>query len=395
MEKDIHSSISRFSQLIDSLYQAPVHPRGFEPFLEQMVGEFRLADAVFHIQSNYRGELVSGWMAGPQIDAVIEYIEQDLARGNIINDFIATNPIGRFYSLNKHIGRQHDLTPQEQKVEDWFDRHGFCDVATALIGHADGNIAFLSVHRNQSESPLDETELYLLEKLVPHIQRAFSLYQQFKTSQQYTNNLTQIISQLPHAALLYDSKGAYVAANHKAKDLLALQENVKLLPSELSFCDATLRHEFLLNVQETLHLVRVRNHDACKVMHLSSQRGGLTLLFVAIGLEAQTIPQGYPLSAESNQLMEEGIGCIIYLYDREKSATLNPILLKPIFNFTDAETEVCQLLALGYSRDEIAQLSHRSPHTIKDHIKSIYSKTGTGKQSDLIATILTSPAHTP
>ncbi|MCF8777767.1 helix-turn-helix transcriptional regulator [Vibrio sp. IRLE0018] len=395
MEKDIHSSISRFSQLIDSLYQAPVHPRGFEPFLEQMVDEFRLADAVFYIQSSYRGELVSGWMAGPQIDAVLEYIELDLAEGNLVNDFVAAQPIGRFYSLDKHIGKQAHLTSKEQKVEAWFDRHGFCDVAAALVGHADGNIAFLSVHRNEREKPLSETDLYLMEILVPHIQRAFTLYQQFKASQKYTVNLTQIISQLPHAALLYDSKGAFVAANYRAKDLISLQENLTLLPSELKFRDTERKKEFMLNIQETLHHRSAKNDDACKVMHFMSPRGGLTLLFVAIGLEAQTIPKGYPIALEEKQLLDEGIGCIVYLYDREKSATLNPTLLKPIFNFTDAETEVCQLLALGYSRDEIAQLSHRSPHTIKDHIKSIYSKTGTGKQSDLIATILTSPAHTP
>jgi len=52
------------------------------------------------------------------------------------------------------------------------------------------------------------------------------------------------------------------------------------------------------------------------------------------------------------------------------------------------DLSVLQLLAKGCSNREIAAAVHRSPHTIKDHIKKIKERVGVKRRAELVATAL-------
>jgi PAS domain S-box-containing protein len=55
---------------------------------------------------------------------------------------------------------------------------------------------------------------------------------------------------------------------------------------------------------------------------------------------------------------------------------------------TSFDLSVLQLLAKGCSNREIAAAVHRSPHTIKDHIKKIKTRVGANRRAELVATAL-------
>ncbi|MDB5988494.1 MAG: signal-transducing histidine kinase [Nevskia sp.] len=52
------------------------------------------------------------------------------------------------------------------------------------------------------------------------------------------------------------------------------------------------------------------------------------------------------------------------------------------------DVKIIELVAQGHSNREIADLVHRSPHTIKDHIKKIMQRLGAKRRSGLVATAL-------
>ncbi|MFC5076951.1 transcriptional regulator MalT [Vibrio thalassae] len=222
----------------------------------------------------------------------------------------------------------------------------------------------------------------------PHIQRAFSLYQQFKDIRNETANLHHLIAQLPHGALLYDSKGALLCVNQKAIELGELHDDLEVSQQRFSIKDISVKCEYNANLFTVLK--RGENSNlACKVTHLSNKLSPITILMVPIGIE-------HPVTHQDHSMLKDyEIGAIVYLYDQQHPIHVNPEFLKAIFGLTDAETEVCELIASGYTRNEIAALLERSTHTIKDHIKSIFIKTGSHSQSDLIATLLTSPVYPP
>ncbi len=54
---------------------------------------------------------------------------------------------------------------------------------------------------------------------------------------------------------------------------------------------------------------------------------------------------------------------------------------------TAREREVATLLARGYTNEEIAAALVLSPHTVQDHVKSVYSKVGVGSRQELVAQV--------
>lgn len=55
---------------------------------------------------------------------------------------------------------------------------------------------------------------------------------------------------------------------------------------------------------------------------------------------------------------------------------------------TAFDLRVLELLAKGCSNREIAEAVHRSPHTIKDHLKKIMHRLGASRRAELVATAL-------
>ena len=63
-----------------------------------------------------------------------------------------------------------------------------------------------------------------------------------------------------------------------------------------------------------------------------------------------------------------------------------PLLLQA-YGLTPRELEVAQLLLAGFSAPHIARLLVLSPHTARDHLKSIFARVGVTSQQELIARV--------
>ena len=57
------------------------------------------------------------------------------------------------------------------------------------------------------------------------------------------------------------------------------------------------------------------------------------------------------------------------------------------FGATEREREVATLLARGLSRAEMAETLVLSPHTVEDHVKSLYAKLGVDSRQELVARV--------
>lgn len=71
--------------------------------------------------------------------------------------------------------------------------------------------------------------------------------------------------------------------------------------------------------------------------------------------------------------------------DPDDEMRQNPETLMALFDLTPAETRISMLVASGMSAVDIASQHGISYETVRSHIRSIFQKTGTGRQSELSA----------
>ncbi len=84
--------------------------------------------------------------------------------------------------------------------------------------------------------------------------------------------------------------------------------------------------------------------------------------------------------------MEGESGSVAVVIEPARAADLTPILLEA-YSLTDREIEIVIHLARGLATKEIAVELSLSPHTVRDHVKAIFAKTGFGTRGELVARV--------
>jgi DNA-binding CsgD family transcriptional regulator len=78
----------------------------------------------------------------------------------------------------------------------------------------------------------------------------------------------------------------------------------------------------------------------------------------------------------------------LFCHDPEFRIPLSETYLRDTYGMTRAEARIGVLLATGHSTDEIGAATGTTINAVKFHLKSIYAKTGTHRQCELVARIL-------
>ena len=105
------------------------------------------------------------------------------------------------------------------------------------------------------------------------------------------------------------------------------------------------------------------------------------------GLNAVTVPgsDGW-ITLHASLPGPPGDGRIAVVLERAGGARSATVRLEA-FGATAREREVATLLARGLSRAELAETLVLSPHTVEDHVKSLYEKLGVASRQELVARV--------
>jgi|GEM_PF-2444170 len=118
----------------------------------------------------------------------------------------------------------------------------------------------------------------------------------------------------------------------------------------------------------------------------------------AIALER---PSGYrplsvvvtPLRTESHYFDKDRPAALIFVSDPETHPDIDENRLSSLYGLTRAEARLAALLAQDLSLADAADELDVSQHTVRTHVKRIFSKTTTERQSGLIRLLLSGPAQ--
>lgn len=252
----------------------------------------------------------------------------------------------------------------------------------ALILDEELCIAFI-IHTSEKQEPLQEEKIEFLNRIIPHLERVIRIKRQLYTFS--TNSIVgySLINKLPQPIALLNLSGGVVHKNSAANQLLENTKLIKIQEQHIHL-DQPYQQQLKNNLLNIEKLFRQQNFDENQLqdggMKIQSESGEILYIFATLLISEQ-------------EIKAFGIRPLVMLtfFHPKHSIPIDMQLLSTIFHLSPAECKVSLALLNGFSIKEIAQKHKVQPDTIKKQIQSIYEKTSTHKQTELVKLLLNFP----
>lgn len=239
--------------------------------------------------------------------------------------------------------------------------------SAGLLVDVAGDTWTLTLQRSPEQGLFTKDEQNSLRRLLVPLNRAAVLADQM--GQARLGGMSDTLETLQSPSILLDRFGRVMRVSSRAE--LLLGEYLHLRLGELSTNDSQTNSILRAHISAAIWSEIRPDHPA---------------------LKAVVIPRQYarPLILRAQPLRKAGLeyfdGCraIITIADLEQSNELDVIILRQVYGLTLRETEICEVLFHGANLSEIAEQSGTSTLTVRTQMRSIFGKTQTRGQNELL-----------
>ncbi len=222
----------------------------------------------------------------------------------------------------------------------------------------------------------------MVKVLLPHLQRALQIQRRLDGLQAFRAAAGTAFDFLPLGVILMDGSGRPLLVNRAARAVI--RENDGLTLSRDGLCGAT-----PANTAELRRLV----HEASITAAGHGLRAGGALSLPRPSLRRPLALLVGPLRAGDVELVPaQDAAVIVFVSDPERMMEAPPDILRRLYGLTAAESRLAAQLLEGLSVARAAEKMEVSPHTARTQLKSIFLKTDTRRQSELIRLVIAGPA---
>lgn len=172
--------------------------------------------------------------------------------------------------------------------------------------------------------------------------------------------------------LLFDASGRLAHGNRSAGALLAARQSLWIEHGHLVTRDAEATRKLKLELGKTARAGPGQPSAMSAVVGLP-RRGRLPLLLMLA-------PMRLPGAA------------LLFVFDPEATPGITAATVRRLFGLSPREAEVAAALCSGRTLDDLAAERGTSINTVRTQLKSVFNKTGTSRQADLVSLLLASPA---
>lgn len=369
------------SKLLHALYQAPGNDHAWSEFIRQFSKSMGAEQGLFvHIDPynqhtnlantyNFEEEYIGAYedyyqFLNPYIGLPLSVRPKQGSYG-LLSQLIPDKEVKKTEFYNDYVSPQN-LTVCNAVVLTPFESD---EVHTSIALH---------YNKNNQGDHIDKA-LTICKLIMPHLQNALRLHRKLHGLQTRLHALTSTMDKTPFGLILLDSKLNTVEVNEPAKRLLFQDDGLEI---------RNRRIKTLLPAQ-TRKLYQLMNS-------VLVNRKGIPSTF---NNTFQVVRKSGKLPYEliitpifKNKENPNQTGCAIAIFINDPDL-INPSIdqvLKAFYGLTITETQVTILLLNGYSSQEICDSLQIGRETFKSHLKNIFRKTNTHKQSELVSFILRS-----
>jgi DNA-binding CsgD family transcriptional regulator len=363
----------RFSDLLDSLYEAAGSESGWGAFFAKLarivpfsVATFSLFDAQ---NSNYALQIGEGIcpeareLYNQRYGAIDEWYRraQFVVREGWVSD-------GRSLCSNGDLIRT-------EFYNDFIRKFGWLHECAAVIEMRASRMSVMTMMRDSHRPEFSNAEIETLRTLVPHLKRALALRRRMVDLQFCNQAKTWILDRVPFGAVLLSAAGRVLWANRHAAEL-AREGIIRLSQSGL--------HAICCREDAQLQAL-IRS----AIAPLAPESGGGALMLE--GIQNRRI--AVLVTAVRMEIGGIAPAVAIFLADDGTRSGPRAELLRRLFKLTPAEGRLADRLADGVSLDDAAGLLGITVGTARTQLKSVFLKTETSRQAELVRLLVLLSAH--
>jgi DNA-binding CsgD family transcriptional regulator len=230
-----------------------------------------------------------------------------------------------------------------------------------------GKTATICWLRDLGQKPFAENEILALNNLRPMISQSIDL--ELASNQVELRTSVKLIGALGLPAIVIDENRRVLAENEQFDEIrqLIVRNSSRFIILDAK-ADAELENALI-------------NPDV--------RKNGLISTFSVIAGEAP------PYVARVMSLREKYSLCsralLLMFTSLEMRQAPTECLIRSLFGMTPSEAKVARALATGKTVGEIAENSNLSPGTVRTHVRAVLEKTGSSRQVDLVALLVSLP----
>jgi DNA-binding CsgD family transcriptional regulator len=189
------------------------------------------------------------------------------------------------------------------------------------------------------------------------------------------------VDQFSVGTILLDDSGQLLRMNHVAERVLRERDGLALREGRLRTPDRDGSEKLERLIEEVLAAQNDRRPSVAKALRVERPSGK-----GPIGLLIRPVPAAQWSDGKV------GPSVAVFIGQPEDRPVVSPEILQDLFAFTRAEASVARLLVEGLSVEDSARALGISIHTARAHVRSLFSKTGVSRQTELVLLILRSAA---
>jgi DNA-binding CsgD family transcriptional regulator len=254
---------------------------------------------------------------------------------------------------------------------DFLKAKGICQIAGLPTICALGVFDALSIFRGPSENKFDAETFAMLKMLSPHIQTALTMRRKLASLQSRVTGLEDALDSVAVGLVLLDSRAKCVLANKSAQKLLDRRSGLFLDNSALCASSVVESEKLRGLIASAISAEQPTNPSLNRAMLISRSEQKPLQVLVA------------PLRRETTNPPRDAVA-IVFVNDPDEKTIAPADVLQALFSLTVAEARLACTLLEGSSLSDAAELHRVSQETVRTQLKSIFQKTGTRRQGELV-----------
>jgi len=362
----------RFLELIDEIYDAALDSRRWPVVIESLSQMFDCVGGALLQRERQSAEL--GFIEFGGMDASVRAAYQQYYSARSVWMPAAFTGSGELV-----IG--HELAPDKRLFEhsefynDWLRPQGVYDAIGGVIQRSPDSLTVVTVLRAEQAGFVTDADRRLFKRLMPHVRRAIDIHRRLYGVQLQRDGTVRALDALEVGIALTDRRGRVMFANRVAEKILRRGSGLTLIRDKLRAA----------RPDDAQRLAALIEGAAGTSLGIGDGPGGMLALPTATGRPLTVLVSPCPRLG----LLEPA--AIVFMSEPPGSMHIEERHIVRQYGLTQAEARLLRALVEGQRLKDYADDAGITLNTAKTHLKQVFAKTGSKRQTDLVRMFVADP----